>query len=472
MDYDNDGTLDFISGSYDPGDLYLFRGEGDGKYAAVEKILDKSGLALVHHPQEFREWSELPKRKQQSNDRDAIGLRVASFGSWPAMVDWDDDGDLDILIGSFAGDLFLRINEGTREQPVYTTEAEQVEAAGEPLHVNMHAAPAVADWDNDGKWDLVVGSGDGAVGWFRNTGSPSEPKFGSYSELVAAASDDKFLEQTLAEGEAPKLGARAQICVTDYNHDGRLDLILGDYSEINWLRELSDLEKKKQAALQAEMKKLAEEAVPMREKMAENYDDPELQQAMAEFSEKYMKLRDRSKRFFADSRSASSVWLFLRQSGANASGAEVAGVTTDAPEKSSQRTEEVDGPVSIVAGSEPVEQQPGVYRVTVEITIQPGWHLYAEVPNNGSVHRATKVALKLPEGVQLLGKWKRPPGMLSFDNPREKVYRGFVKLTQRVRLDTKDPVTIPVIVEYEVCNKDFCLPVEKVERVVELKPPS
>ena len=34
MDYDNDGILDFISGSYDPGDLYLFRGEGKGKLQA------------------------------------------------------------------------------------------------------------------------------------------------------------------------------------------------------------------------------------------------------------------------------------------------------------------------------------------------------------------------------------------------------------------------------------------------------
>ena len=38
MDFDADGILDMISGSYDPGDLYLFRGLGKGKYAKGETI--------------------------------------------------------------------------------------------------------------------------------------------------------------------------------------------------------------------------------------------------------------------------------------------------------------------------------------------------------------------------------------------------------------------------------------------------
>ena len=123
MDYDDDGILDFVSGSYDPGDLYLFRGEGDGKYAAVEKIVDQDGLALVHHPKEFAEWSNLEESEQASGEMDTIMLRVASFGSWPATVDWDADGDLDMLIGSFGGDLFLRQNIGTRSQPEYDATA-------------------------------------------------------------------------------------------------------------------------------------------------------------------------------------------------------------------------------------------------------------------------------------------------------------------------------------------------------------
>ena len=129
MDYDNDGILDFISGSYDPGDLYLFRGEGKGKYAKVEKILDKSGLPVVHHPEEFARYQKM-KDDPAADEHERITARVASFGSWVAPVDWEADGDLDLLIGSFAGDLFLRVNEGSREQPVYGTKSIPVKADG------------------------------------------------------------------------------------------------------------------------------------------------------------------------------------------------------------------------------------------------------------------------------------------------------------------------------------------------------
>ncbi|MEX0714080.1 MAG: VCBS repeat-containing protein [Pirellulales bacterium] len=88
MDYDNDGILDFISGSYDPGDLYLFRGEGEGKYAKVQKILDKSGLPVVHHPEEFAKYERM-KDDPAADEQESITARVASFGSWVAPVDWE-----------------------------------------------------------------------------------------------------------------------------------------------------------------------------------------------------------------------------------------------------------------------------------------------------------------------------------------------------------------------------------------------
>ena len=84
MDYDNDGILDFISGSYDPGDVYLFRGLGEGKYAKVKNIVDENDLPLVHHPAEFQKYKALPADDYSD---EATSLRVASFGSWVAAAD-------------------------------------------------------------------------------------------------------------------------------------------------------------------------------------------------------------------------------------------------------------------------------------------------------------------------------------------------------------------------------------------------
>ncbi|MCK6440213.1 MAG: VCBS repeat-containing protein, partial [Planctomycetes bacterium] len=146
MDFDGDGTLDIISGSYDPGDIYLFRGLGKGRYAGVEQILDEAGTPLVHHPEELKAY-ERRKNDPTADEEDAITMRMASFGSWPGMVDWDNDGDFDMLIGSYSGGVYLRLNTGSRTSPRFSSASAVVEAGGQALWVWGHADPVPADWD-------------------------------------------------------------------------------------------------------------------------------------------------------------------------------------------------------------------------------------------------------------------------------------------------------------------------------------
>ena len=231
MDYDNDGIQDIISGSYDPGDVYLIRGLGEGEYAAVEPITDQNDTPLVHHPAELKRHLERVAASDNPTTaayaEEGIQDRIASFGSWATPMDWDDDGDLDMVIGTFSGEVYLRKNVGSREQPEYDESSEQVLADGKPLRENAHADPVAVDWDGDGLTDLVVGSANGSVGWYKNLGSS---KFGPKKVLVGAPSEAKFMFQYLYPDEATVPGARAQICVADFNHDGRLDLLVGDYS--------------------------------------------------------------------------------------------------------------------------------------------------------------------------------------------------------------------------------------------------
>ena len=46
-----------------------------------------------------------------------------------------------------------------------------------PIELNGHSAPAVADWNEDGSKDLVVGNGQGNIRLFLNQGTDLNPRF-------------------------------------------------------------------------------------------------------------------------------------------------------------------------------------------------------------------------------------------------------------------------------------------------------
>lgn len=106
-------------------------------------------------------------------------------GGVPSLCDWDNDGDIDIIVGTSAGFLELYENENGGFKPV-----KRLEASGEVIRIEAgefgsvqgagearwgYLCPVATDWDMDGDMDIVAGCVTGQNLFFENIGSANEP---------------------------------------------------------------------------------------------------------------------------------------------------------------------------------------------------------------------------------------------------------------------------------------------------------
>jgi DNA-binding beta-propeller fold protein YncE len=137
----------------------------------------------------------------------AVGLGLPLVpGCTPFVADWDNDGRKDLLVGAADGTVLLYLNTGSEDAPSFGAGA-LLQAGGTPIAVGAAAAPAVIDLDGDGDKDLLVGSASGALVRLRNDGTDEAPQLVAAGNLV-----------TLSSPVAPYLA--------DWDGDGARELLL------------------------------------------------------------------------------------------------------------------------------------------------------------------------------------------------------------------------------------------------------
>lgn len=149
---------------------------------------------------------------------EADGQPIDGYGCpSPNFVDWDHDGDLDLITGEFLDRISYYENTGSRTNPVYSNRG-FFSIDGKTIHLELQMLQVtVFDWDQDNDFDIIVGKEDGRVLWIENLGFDADNK--------AKLAQPKYFQQV---AEHVKCGALVVPTSIDWDGDGDEDLICGN----------------------------------------------------------------------------------------------------------------------------------------------------------------------------------------------------------------------------------------------------
>lgn len=203
VDWNNDNLKD------------LLVGEGGGDHAGKVRVYLNAGTES--EPQ-FSDYFYV-----QSRGADVNWPGSDEMGCFPRVVYWDADERKDLLVGLADGTVKILLNTGTESEPVFVGESGILAWWNTyRLDVGEEATPALLDWDNDGRIDLVAGALDGKIHLYINCGCggaipPSFFTSWPSGELVQDNGEDLIVP---SEGSSP--------VVLDIDGDGKKDLLTGN----------------------------------------------------------------------------------------------------------------------------------------------------------------------------------------------------------------------------------------------------
>jgi hypothetical protein len=241
FDWDDDGDEDLICGNA-AGYLGWIENldGGDPPRWAAPKCLEADGKLI---------------RIQAGSNGSIQGPAEAKWGyTVLSVADWNGDGLPDLVVNSIWGKVAWYRNIGTRKVPrLAAAEPIEVQWPGKPpkpawtwwetqgkeLATQWRTSPAALDWNGDGLCDLVMLDTEGYLVLFPRTRLEGKlvllpPQRVFYSKSTISDTKEILRLNVLAAGRS----GRRKFCFTDWDGDGRLDLIIDGVNAV-WMRNVS-----------------------------------------------------------------------------------------------------------------------------------------------------------------------------------------------------------------------------------------
>jgi hypothetical protein len=304
VDIDQDGHLDIVSGSYSrsgggipgmAGTFQVLYGQSGGKFKKAETLNGSDGQPLV-----------IPGKGE-----DDLTKRICTR---QFVADWNGDGKLDLVTGNFEGTFFWFKGDGKGK---FDPKPEPINEGDKPLKVpGHHSDPFVVDWDGDGDLDLLSSSTDAGVYFAENSaGTGKAPTLKGFRALINPAGKEWETGKTAREADLKRPTYGCRIWVDDVNGDGKLDVFVGDRVSVSSPKEgVSDAElKEKLAEWEKDNKAAMDKYMEARSKIKDSKKiTTEEREMLSKASEPLSKLRQRRASFITEE-STGFVWLYLQK---------------------------------------------------------------------------------------------------------------------------------------------------------------
>ena len=162
VDLDGDADLDLVVGNEDGtatapyGRLFWYENKGQMQDGVTEVL--------------------------QLKDDNFLNIQNA-YGLAPAFGDLNNDGLPDLLLGGQNGKIRFYQNTGNQN---FT----EISRSYLGIQVGTYSTPTLGDMEGDGDLDLLIGSGNGALVYYRNDGTPQAPNFVTITDWFGGLSGE------------------------------------------------------------------------------------------------------------------------------------------------------------------------------------------------------------------------------------------------------------------------------------------